>query len=200
MGRAGSGPETWSGAESVQEDSVDPKRTVDVVGRLVALGTVCPGDDRLHYQIWRDEEVQQGFNAPLPWPTFESWLAFWSAPERPPRRYVGTILRLPEEKPVGFVSLAPAGREPDLAIVLEAGSRGRGLGTEAMRFAADHVVRAFGLPYVVAGAFEHNRASLRMLEKAGFVRAPEEDVTEENRFGPGEVRQLGWRRDRPSSG
>ena len=167
--------------------STDPIRE----GERVVLVRTRPEDAQYHFAIWCDTEVQRAFNAPLPWPTleaFEGWLANRRAP-----RFTATVVEWVSGDPVGFVTLAPEGVEPDLAILLDAGTRGRGLGTEAMRLAADHVLEALGLPFVVAGAYEGNTASLRMLEKAGFVRMPEDDEVEEDRFGPGRIRQLAFR-------
>jgi RimJ/RimL family protein N-acetyltransferase len=45
---------------------------------------------------------------------------------------------------------------------------GRGIVTEAVRAVTDYAFTTFGLCRVYAGVFEWNRASMRVLEKAGY--------------------------------
>ena len=47
---------------------------------------------------------------------------------------------------------------------------GRGIATAAARAVADHVFNTLGLARLQAGVFVWNQASMRVLEKAGFVR------------------------------
>jgi RimJ/RimL family protein N-acetyltransferase len=50
-------------------------------------------------------------------------------------------------------------------------SWGRGYATEAVSALADHAFRATGAPYLRAGVFPDNLASMRVLHKAGFVES-----------------------------
>lgn len=169
------------------------QREYFVKGRRVALARCTSADSRLNYENWLDSEVQRNFNTVPPWSTFEEYTAFWNSSERPPRRFVATIVCLPGGGPIGIMSLSPEGREPDLSICLYRGLRGQGLGTEAFRLAAAYVFGSLGLDFIVAGAYEHNEASVRMLTKAGFSRDHNRDVFEDNQFGDGQVRQLAFR-------
>lgn len=45
---------------------------------------------------------------------------------------------------------------------------GRGFATEALRAVTDYAFRTFDLSRIDAGVFERNRASMRVLEKAGY--------------------------------
>lgn len=46
---------------------------------------------------------------------------------------------------------------------------GRGIATEAIRLMADYTFKTFEVLRIVAGVFEHNKASMKALEKNGFV-------------------------------
>lgn len=52
----------------------------------------------------------------------------------------------------------------------EPSARGRGLATEAVRLGVELAFRSHGVAKLVAGAYDQNLASLRVLEKAGFRR------------------------------
>lgn len=74
---------------------------------------------------------------------------------------------------VGIVSLMFPSDRPELGYWLGEPFWGRGYGSEAVSALLD-TTRATGLaPVVEARALAHNRASLRVLEKQGFVRVEE---------------------------
>lgn len=60
-------------------------------------------------------------------------------------------------------------RRPVIALIVgERQGRGRGIGTAAIRLAADHLLDAQLAHKVVAGIYAENLASIRAFEKAGF--------------------------------
>lgn len=60
-------------------------------------------------------------------------------------------------------------RRASIALIIgEPETRGRGLGTRAIRLAADHALHRLGLNKVTAGLYATNTASRRAFEKAGF--------------------------------
>ncbi len=61
---------------------------------------------------------------------------------------------------------------------------GRGIMTAAARACADHVLRAFEIVRLEAPVFEWNPASMRVLEKCGFVR---EGVLRRSAFKDGQL-------------
>jgi len=61
---------------------------------------------------------------------------------------------------------------------------GRGIMTAAVRATSDHVISRFGLLRLEAPVFEWNPASMRVLEKCGFVR---EGVLRRSVFKDGQV-------------
>lgn len=92
---------------------------------------------------------------------------------------------------VGVLRLR-CGEEQDLAIWIYPNYRGKGFGTSAFSLAVDHIFRNMNLRYIYAGCYCDNRASLRMLEKVGFVRFPAGDQQEENCFTRTPTTQLSF--------
>lgn len=60
-------------------------------------------------------------------------------------------------------------RSAEIGYWLGAAHRGRGIGTEAVSAMTDHVFATRDVCRLFAGVFEHNAASARVLEKAGYV-------------------------------
>jgi RimJ/RimL family protein N-acetyltransferase len=74
--------------------------------------------------------------------------------------------------PVGFTGFRPfpdVGPEPQLLYAFLERVTGRGYATEAGRALVRHATERLGWDRVVSAADEPNRASLRVLEKLGFV-------------------------------
>lgn len=90
------------------------------------------------------------------------------------------------------VSLSPEGHEPDLSIAVFPEFRGLGYGSEAYALAVRYIFENLALDHLVAGSREDNAASIRMLEKASFVRRAEKDEVYDNKFGPGKVKWLAF--------
>ncbi len=69
----------------------------------------------------------------------------------------------------GFIRFEETGDEPQLVYALLPGAAGRGLATE-MSIALLDYARAIGFDRVISAADAPNLASIRVLEKTGFVR------------------------------
>lgn len=173
------------------------RRNRYISGERVALAECRPEDFRLRYQDWLDPDTQRNYNSIPRWRDLEEFIRFFTAPDRPPQRFVATAIRLSDEAPVAYLSLAPAHLEPDLAIWVFNPHRGQGYGSEAVALASRYILTQsdLGLTYLVAGIYGHNKASARVFEKAGYKRAPELDGEEESVFGEGSIVQLGYRLD-----
>ena len=174
------------------------KRSFYRRGKVVGLTEFLHTDCRPFYETWKDAVTQRNFNSKHEDESYEDFLAFFTAPDRPPQRFNATIVSLLDQKPIGRSSLAPAHLEPDLGIWIYAPYRFKGYGTEAVRLSVDYIFCKFDLDYIVAAIYEHNQASINLFTKVGFVRAPQLDEVEESVFGDGEITQLGFRIDKPN--
>jgi RimJ/RimL family protein N-acetyltransferase len=63
----------------------------------------------------------------------------------------------------------PWGPEPEVGILLATRFHGRGIATEALAAVIDHAAARLGVPAVAAVVDEPNAASIRLVEKLGFV-------------------------------
>jgi RimJ/RimL family protein N-acetyltransferase len=74
---------------------------------------------------------------------------------------------------VGSIGIIPGKdvyrRSAEIGYWLGAAHRGRGIATEAVRALTDHAFATRDLCRLFAAVFEHNAASARVLEKAGYV-------------------------------
>ncbi len=74
---------------------------------------------------------------------------------------------------VGGVGVVPGRdiyrRSAEIGYWLSSAHCGRGVTTEALRAMTDHVFATRDVCRLFAGVFEHNAASVRVLEKAGYV-------------------------------
>ncbi|NLX49846.1 MAG: GNAT family N-acetyltransferase [Methanospirillum sp.] len=75
---------------------------------------------------------------------------------------------------VGGIGVRPLGdvycRTAEIGYWLSASCRGRGIATDAVRALVPVAFRRFEILRLQAGVFSNNPASMRVLEKAGFVR------------------------------
>jgi RimJ/RimL family protein N-acetyltransferase len=69
----------------------------------------------------------------------------------------------------GFIRLAETGPDPQLVYALLPEHTGQGLATEITRALVDYVREQTSLSVIYSGVDEPNRASVRVLEKAGFA-------------------------------
>ena len=81
-----------------------------------------------------------------------------------------------EKNLVGMIhSVDVSGGEVELGYAIHPDHWGRGVATEALGAAMEALFRA-GYAMVTAGAFEHNAASIRCMEKCGMVRLSKEET------------------------
>jgi RimJ/RimL family protein N-acetyltransferase len=86
-----------------------------------------------------------------------------------------SVVAIEEGTPIGYVSLKgirdrSPGAEVGIAI-MDAAYRGQGLGTEALRQAANYAFRELGLSVLTLTVFTDNTPAIRSYEKLGFTRA-----------------------------
>ena len=175
---------------------MNTQREYFIKGARIGLAKRIEDDHRLNYENWLDLDMQKNFNHVCRWQSLEEYLAFFCSPSRPKQRFVATIICLVDEHPIGNISLAPESLEPDLSICLYSDFRGKGFGTKAFDLAVKYVFENYNLDFIVAGAYEHNIASIKMLKKLGFRHDDSKDSIENNEFGDGRVRQLAFRLDK----
>ena len=162
------------------------------------IGLCLPSseDDRLSYDLWRDPAVQRNLNFKAEVQTFEEWR------KEKGRPYKGhdeagcwlncSIILLETQQFIGLVSLGSLTSLPELIIFLCPDRRGKGYGTEAVRLVAEYAFTRLNIESIGGGAMTFNQASLRMQEKVGFLRAPEQDYTAEDVWQGGEVTELSF--------
>jgi aminoglycoside 6'-N-acetyltransferase len=80
------------------------------------------------------------------------------------------------EEPIGFVQVHPAG----LDMFLVPGARGRGLGPDAARAMAEHLLRERGRERVTVDPYAWNQGAVRAWERAGFVEVSRHEADEEH--------------------
>ena len=68
-------------------------------------------------------------------------------------------------EPIGYLQTHPEG----LDMFLVPSARGRGLGPDAARAMAQHLLEARGYPRVTVDPYEWNEAAIRSWQRAGFV-------------------------------
>ena|SRR5581483_11021191 len=87
------------------------------------------------------------------------------------------VVRKSDGRAIGFVSWHRVRHGPNrgsrawnIGINLEPAGRGQGLGAEAQRLLAEHLLETTGVDRIEASTDVDNRAEQRALEKAGFTR------------------------------
>ncbi len=81
-----------------------------------------------------------------------------------------------EDRLVGMIhTVEVKGGEVELGYAIHPDHWGRGIATEALGVAMEALFRA-GYETVIAGAFAHNTASIRCMEKCGMVRLDREEM------------------------
>lgn len=142
--------------------------------RIAIAEYIAQLDDRSVFECWNSPATQAGYN----FMRKGSFDDFRALPVR--SRFRAIILRKPDMLPVGYIFLSPPDSEPDLAIMIYDGFRGKGYGTEAFGLTSDYCMEIFKLDHIYAGCYEGNVRSKRMLEKCGFVPHPEGNQLEKH--------------------
>jgi len=79
-------------------------------------------------------------------------------------------------EPVGYLQVHPAG----LDMFLIPSARGRGLGSDAARAMAEHLVHKRGRARVTVDPYAWNECAVRAWERAGFVELSRHDADDEH--------------------
>lgn len=142
-------------------------------------------DHRDCFLCWQDEATQSGYNHQFTetFEEFEERNGIYS-------RFIATIIRRSDHMSVGVVFVSPEGSLPDLAIMIYKPYRGKGIGTKAYALSIAYCFDALGLESIYAGCYPHNKASLAMLKKCGFVPHPEGNQKEKHYLTGDEIIQL----------
>lgn len=129
-------------------------------------------DDKDCYNCWLDEETQKGYNCKMT-DTWEEYI------DRPRRQYhfSATVIRCADNVPVGFIGADETDAGADLSIMLYPPFRNEGYGTVAFGLGVKYCFEVLRFKKLYAGCYENNFASRRMIEKCGFLRNPEGDLT-----------------------
>jgi RimJ/RimL family protein N-acetyltransferase len=172
-------------------------RSFFALGRKVGLSEFLLRDYRPFYETWKDPVTRRNFNSKHECESYDDFLATFTNPQRLPQRFHAAVIRLTDYEAIGRISLAPESFDPDLGIWIYEAFRFAGYGTEAVSLAVEYIFENLGLSYIVAGIYQHNRASVSLFTKLGFRRCPELDEIEDDAFGDGKILQLGFRLDRP---
>lgn len=114
---------------------------------------------------WPNEE----FRGVLPW-LAERWM---DLPDE--AHWTFLVVRSPERCVIGEIGAkgVPAGGQIEIGYGLVPEARGLGFGTDVVRTFSDWALRRRGVDRIVAECLQTNLGSVRVLEKAGFVRTRE---------------------------
>lgn len=143
-------------------------------------------DDGDMFACWQDRDTQKGYNY-----AFEESLDDLSSIDITVFPFWVVVIDKATGAKIGVLRLS-SGEEQDLAIWIYPNYRGIGYGTEAFSLAVDYIFRNMNLRKIYAGCYCDNKASLRMLEKVGFIRYPAGDQQEENCFTGEPITQLSF--------
>ena len=136
---------------------------------LLSPITAAERDDMV--AIFKDDCVKKTYMLPdLPTRADEDKV-FWTFARLScdERRYVRGIFR--DNKLIGWINeVHVQGSEIELGYVIAPAEQNKGYATEALRASIDALF-ARGCTAVIAGAFEENPASMRVMEKAGMKKS-----------------------------
>ena len=98
--------------------------------------------------------------------------------------------------PVGLFSLAPEHLEPDLGIWIFKDYRNKGFGSEAYKLAIHYLFENTDIEYIIAGVYNFNIASIRVLEGAGMKRINQKTREEKSAFSEESIKHFHYRIDK----
>lgn len=145
---------------------------------MIELRTIELKDKELLIEIFKDKEVKQTYMIPdfedesMYERMFEGFMKMSNGLSRYVRGvYLGDTI-------VGFVNEVEKTEESiELGYVISPKHKGNGYCTEALEKSINYLL-AKGYKEVICGAFEHNIASMRVMEKAGMRRISKTDDIE----------------------
>ena len=126
-------------------------------------------------RVLRDETVKRTYMIPdLDEAGARKLADRFASLSRDPQRFVRGIFV--DGKPVGFLNDTQIdGTAIELGWVVDPRYQNRGYATEAVRLAAK-ALSQMGFTVLIAGAFVENKASLRVMEKAGMQKIPRQET------------------------
>ena len=143
-------------------------------------------DDGDMFACWQDRDTQKRYNY-----AFDGSLDNLSSIDITAFPFWVVAVDKDNGTKIGVLRLS-SGEEQDLAIWIYPHYRRMGYGTEAFSLAVDYIFRNMNLRKIYAGCYCDNKASLRMLEKVGFIRYPAGDQQEESCFTGEPTTQLSF--------
>jgi len=153
------------------------EHAVFITDGIISLSEYLPCDYRASYECWLDPETQDGYNMKYS-ETYEQFISDSSRIKS--GRFSAVIIRNSDNMCVGEIGLSPEGMPPDLAIRMYKPSRRQGYGTMAFALGAEYCLKTFDLDRIYADCYPHNKGSMKMLERCGFVPHPEGNIPEKH--------------------
>lgn len=141
---------------------------VQVRGRLTALRPADANDVERLVAWHADPEVSRYWDG-------ETFTRAEMA-ERLAREDVEAWIVEEKDEPVGYLQVHPNG----LDMFLVPAARGRGLGPDAARAMAEHLVRERGRDRVTVDPYAWNESAVRAWERAGFVEVSHHEADDEH--------------------
>jgi RimJ/RimL family protein N-acetyltransferase len=150
-----------------------PKRTLNIIGKLVALGPFVRDHLVLYHRWINDFEVTRYYlDTPRP-QTLEERAAWYERMRASdPYNIDSLIYELATMRPIGRVGLEDLSyqhRRATFGILIgEKDCWGKGYGTEATRLTLDYGFRLLGLHNIMLSVSSANTAAIRAYTRAGF--------------------------------
>jgi aminoglycoside 6'-N-acetyltransferase len=141
---------------------------IHVRGRLTALRPADAGDVERLVAWHADPDVARYWDG-------ETFTRDEMA-ERLARKDVEAWIVEEKGEPVGFLQVHPEG----LDMFLVPAARGRGLGPDAARAMAEHLIRECGRERVTVDPYVWNEGAVRAWERAGFAEVSRHEADEEH--------------------
>jgi len=129
------------------------------------------------FSCWLDLDTQKGYNC-----TYEQALEGFRRFEIVSFPFWVTIVDKKLDRKVGALRLGLDEPCPDLAVWIYPQYRHRGFGARSFALALKYIFSSYQYPEIAAGCFEDNLYSMRILNKLGFIRYPDGDITESDCF------------------
>ena len=143
----------------------------------VRIRSASPADEPLAERWWRDPEIYAHWGGvPLPLEEIRAHCAV----RIEPGENGWPFIILADDVPVGYLQAwRKFGGDAGFDLFLELGSRGRGIGSTALRMLAEYVTITLRWPNVTVDPDRANTRAIRAFTKAGFVAlgSPRDDET-----------------------
>ena len=146
-------------------------------------------DDGLQmYKCWKNKDTQRGFNY-----LFEESYEQFIQTDLSVYRFFAVIYDKKRKKKVGCIRLCQFVSNPDLSIWIYKKHRKQGYGKHAYYLGMKYCFESLNLPEVVAGCYETNLISQKLLTSLGMCRDKRNDLFERNVFTGVRMKQLAYK-------